>query len=246
MKRLAALLTIALLLASPVRAFEDTLLVHGGFWNWRAYKTMRYEVQGWPFSKNAASRRDLHTVDLDTGRIRIDGERVPYHLGFDGKQAWVSPTADAVAAPARFYTLAPFQFIGMPFVLAEPGVEQKDLGYRWVDGKWYEVYQFHYLNGADTPSDTFTAYVDNETRMLHLVYYDVTFPGLANPVRHAVVFDEWQTVDGLTVPKTLSIREWVNDKLGGHPGNLKATFVVSHVHFDNAAAAPAAFAAPSF
>jgi hypothetical protein len=249
----ARLLRAALVLAlaaAPAAAFEDALRAHGGFWNWRAYRTMRCDVTGWPFCR-AASGRDHLTIDLPTHRVRVDSDgppvdaRPPYAAGFDGRQAWVRPSPDAIGAPARFYTEAPFQFIGMPFVLAEAGVEEQDLGDRWVNGRWFEAYRFVDTRGADTPSDTFVAYIDMDTHLLRYAVYEVTWPGLAvhgrRPARQAVEFDEWQEADGLMVPKRISICDWTN----GRPGDERAAFTVDDVHFDRAAAAPAAFAPPA-
>src|SRR5688572_5016701 len=95
---------------APARAFDDTLKTHGGFWNWRAFQTMRFDLEGWPFSKNRRGR-EYQTVDLLSRRVRIDGDahfRL-FHLGFDGKKAWVSPSKSAVSAPLRFYAQAPSQ-----------------------------------------------------------------------------------------------------------------------------------------
>ena len=241
-------LTVMTFLAgvSSVHAFEDVLRTHGGFWNWRAYHTMRYDVVGWPFSPDPRSR-EAETVDLETRRIRIDGggARSPYHLGFDGRSTWVRPSFGAVHAPSRFYALVPFQLIGMPFVLGEAGVRQEDLGYRVFDGRLYEVFAFHLPAGADTPADTFVAYVDDDTRLLHMVTFDFTYPALADrgggpSPACAVVFDEWQNVSGLTVPRTLSFHDWVNGRLGA----TRASFSVENVAFDQAAVVPSAFADP--
>ena len=238
MKLVATLTATAAVLfigAAPAHAFEDTLRTHGGFWNWHAYRTMRYDLEGWPFQKKSRGR-EFHTVDLQTGKIRIDsdGGFPLYHLGFDGRSAWVSPSRDAINALTRFYTLAPFRFIGMPFVLAQAGVSQENLGERLVAGRKYEAYRFRFPPGTDSPSDDFIAYVDDDTRLLHLVTFEV------NRREFAVVFDEWQGVDGLTVPRRLSFHEWAD----GRPGPARASFEVLNVAFDKAFAEPAAFARP--
>lgn len=225
--RTFALTLVALLVAVNARAFEGTLRAHGGYWNWAAYRTMRFDVTGWPFSREAAAR-DAQTVDLRTGRLRVDGGRPGawYALGFDGRTVWADGATASLAAPPRFYALTPYRFIGMPFVLAEPEVVQEDLGRRKLNGAWHEVYRFR-----SPGRGTFLAYVDPATDLLYAVVFDAG---------NAVVFDEWQEVDGLTVPRRVSFHEWNAGALGAR----KATFTVRNAHFDRAAAHPSAFAAP--
>jgi hypothetical protein len=251
MRTVATLTATAIVMTFGVpsaQAFDDTLRAHGGFWNWRAYRTMRYDLAGWPFSRDAR-RSDLNVVDLQTKRVRVDSGAgaVPFHVAFDGRDAWVRPSPAALNSPPRFYALAPYTFIGMPFTLAEAGVTQEDLGYRNLGGRRYEAYRFVRETGPCAVADEFIAYVDDDTRLLQLVVFRVTDPLLGGTARgtlarHAVVFDEWQTVDGLTVPRRLSIHEWVDGRLG----ERKAELTVSNADFDRAAVSPAAFARPAF
>jgi hypothetical protein len=229
-----------------VQAFEHVLRSHGGFWNWRQFQTMRYDLVGWPFSPGTGD--DMQTVDLESGRIRVDGGSAgqTYHLGFDGHDVWMQPSHQAIKAPPRFYALVPYQFIGMPFVLAEPGVTEKELGTQTVNGRECEVYSFHLPTGTGVLTDELTAYVDSDTDLLYFVTFAIdphrvgVGASAAMTGTFAMVFDEWQTVDGLTVPARMSIHDWNQGALGASRG----AFSVEHVEFDHAFADASAFMRP--
>jgi hypothetical protein len=225
MRTVATLTATAILMTFGVpsaQAFDDTLRAHGGFWNWRAYRTMRYDLAGWPFSRDAR-RADLNVVDLQTKRVRVDSGAGSF------------PTYPAIDS---------FTFIGMPFTLAEAGVTQEDLGTTVMDGRRFEAYRF--TRRAGPVSDQFIAYIDDDTRLLYLVVFAPRDPAAGGGALawHAVVFEEWQTVDGLTVPRRWSIHEWNERK--GRLGERKAELTVSNADFDRAAVSPAAFARPAF
>lgn len=242
-----ALLALSLLLTgAPARsAFDDTLKAHGGLDQWRAQRTMRFDVVGWPFAK-AQPHRDKQVVDLATRNIRIDAET--YHVGFDGQDVWIQPSLDATGAPPRFYAFTPFYFAAMPFVFADPGAVKEELGVREVNGKPYDAARFTFKAGTgDSPDDSYIAYSDPQTHRLWMVDYNVTHPALAKNdaakrARHAIVFDEWQSATGgLLVPKRLSF----HDVKDGTLGQKRGGFSLENVGFFPSAPDEALFKKPA-
>ena len=82
-------------------------------------------------------------------------------------------------------------------------------------GKEYDAVRITFAKGTgDTPDDYYVAYIDRATAHLKMVYYVVTYPAMrkGRPVSqlepHAIVFEDWQTVDGLLVPKTAPFYKW--------------------------------------
>ena len=205
--RVVATLTataLALFLRVPsAHAFDDTLKSHGGFYRWHGYRTMRFDLKGWPVSPGRG-RRDVHVVDIPTGARMDGGASLP---------------------------LDPFQFVGMPFVLAEPGVRHEELGLTLLEGRRYEGHRFEFQSESGMPGDVCIAYLDDATHELALAVILFADPGLAP---HVIVFEEWQEANGLTVPRLISIHEWVD----GRPGPLKAAVTVENAAFDQAAALP--------
>ena len=76
--------------------------------------------------------------------------------------------------------------------------------------------------------------IDPASARLKMVYYVVTYPAMrkGRPVSelepHAIVFQEWQTVDGLVVPKAAPFYKWTGSDIEGEP---LATLEFSSVQF---------------
>ena len=142
-----------------------------------------------------------------------------YKIGFDGEQVWITEP-QALAIPARFYAFTPFYFFGLPFFFADPGCKRESLGTETFDRQEYEGVRFSCEAGiGDTPDDNCVAYFDKELYILKLVHCIVTYPaftGGKSPQelkRHAIVYDEWQEVNGLLVPQKVTSHGWEADKL---------------------------------
>lgn len=101
---------------------------------------------------------------------------------------------------------------------------------------------------GDSPDDFYIAYLDPASRRLKLAAYGVTYPALrkGKPLeeleRHAIVFEEWQEADGLTVPKTASYYDWKNDTT---EGELLGRLSFANVHFSTTQPDAEKFAKPS-
>ena len=148
-----------------------TLAAHGGISRWQQQRTFSYRLNGFPLSPQAA-KPNTSTVDLLHRRNRIVGEG--FTVGFDGKEAWATPTAKAAGLPARFFSLGSFYFIGMPFVFADAGVHVEELPRASFRGKEYRVLRATYARGVGyTPDDDYVLYVDQETGMLKLIHHAV-------------------------------------------------------------------------
>jgi len=143
----------------------------------------------------------------------------------------------------------PFYFFGMPFVFADRGAKQESLGKKTFQGKEYEAVKITFAGGTgDTPEDYYVAYIDPATAHLKMVYYVVTYPALrkgrplAELEPHAIVFDEWQTVDGLLVPKSAPFYHWTGSEIEGKP---LGTLLFRAVHFLEEAPAASKFEKPA-
>ncbi len=170
-------------------------------------------------------------------------------IGNDGKEVWVKPGLDALGGtPPRFYMNTPFYFFGMPFVFADPGAKQESLGTKKLQNKDYETVRITFAKGTgDSPEDYYVAYIDPQSFQLRMVYYVVTYPRLrkGRPVSqlqpHAILFDQWQTVDGLLIPKVASFHKWNGHEIEGQSlGELK----FEHVRFTKEEPDPSKFAKP--
>jgi hypothetical protein len=196
------LLTLSLLaVAIPAFAQLDRCLdAHGGLTKWRGFGGLEFDLT-W---KNA---KDHELFDLHNRSALITSAK--YTLGRSGDEVWIHPGLDALGGtPPRFYVGTPFYFFGMPFVFADRGAKQESLGQKRFRSQDYDAVRITFKKGTgDTPDDYYVAYIDPTTAHLKLVYYVVTYPAIRKgraitDLRpHAIVFNKWETVDGLLVPQ---------------------------------------------
>jgi hypothetical protein len=227
-----ALVAGLIALATPAFAQLDRCLeAHGGLGKWHSFAGVEYDLI-WKSAKTEKKDHQLFNLQTREGLITSD----KYTLGRSQGAVWIKPGPDALGGtPPRFYFGTPFYFFGMPFVFADPGAKQESLGKKSFQGKEYDAVKITFTKGTgDTPEDYYVAYIDPTTAHLKMVYYVVTYPALRKGRRmdelesHAIVFDEWQTVDGLVVPKTAPFYRWSGDQIEGEP---LATLQFDNVHF---------------
>jgi hypothetical protein len=223
--------SLLFLAGSAFGQIGETLDAHGGYEKWRAQAGVEFDLT---WRSNKGDRHDHQLFDLGTRSGLITSEK--YTVGSDHGQVWVKPALDALGGiPPRFYFGTPFYFFGMPFVFADPGSRQDSLGKKSFRGKDYDALKITFAKGTgDTPEDHYIAYIDPESKQLKLAIYIVTYPAMrqGKPLDqlepHAIVFDEWQSVAGLLVPKKAQFYKWTGSDL---EGSVLGALEYSNVHF---------------
>jgi hypothetical protein len=218
--------------AKPPRVLEDALKAHGGLKAWQRYAAVEFDLRGWPFGVRAPLN-DRHRVDLRGGRTRVSS--LAYNAGSDGREVWAVPSPDALGLPAEDYLRAPYRVFAMPFRLGDAGAGWEPLGRKTLQGRPCDVLRATFDVAAGTAAaEGPVAYFDAETHRLRLVHYA---PGAAETrsgrppaagARLAALYGEWQTVDGLSVPRQADLVAWVNEAPGEKFGSVR----FENVRFD--------------
>ncbi|MGI8891695.1 MAG: DUF6503 family protein [Chthoniobacterales bacterium] len=231
---------------SPARAQLDRCLeAHGGLSKWRSFAGVEYDLT-WKSAKG--EKKDHQLFDLHTRDGLITSDK--YSLGSSHGEVWVKPGLAALGGtPPRFYMGTPFYFFGMPFVFGDPGAKQESLGKKMFQGQEYDAVKITFGQGTgDTPDDYYVVYLDPSSAQLKMVYYVVTYPAMRKGRAvsalepHAIVFKDWQKVEGLLVPKDAPFYKWTGDGIEGEPlGHLD----FSNVHFLKKSPAPEQFQKPA-
>jgi len=181
---------------------------HGGLEAWSKMNTMEFA-----FPKGEAN--ELHQVDLPSRKVRIS--HPDYTIGFDGQEAWVTPSKEAFGTtPPRFYHNLIFYFYAIPYVLADPGINYEVLPDRTINGKTLDAIKVSFNEGVgDAPDDYYIAHFDKETHEFYFLLYTVTyFSGETNENFGAIVYDNWKEVNGLKVPMSMKGFKFAADTLG--------------------------------
>ncbi len=143
-------------------------------------------------------------------------------LVFDGANAWVSP-ASADFPMARFHLLTWPYFLSVPFKLNDPGVQIRDLGELKLDGEMQPAAKMTFAPGVgDTPDDWYVLYRDTKTDYLRAMAYIVTYGSSlkkAEEEPHAIVYDNFMEVTGVTIPTTWMFYRW-NETEGVNGGPI--------------------------
>ena len=241
------LVLIIVLVAASVTAraqLDPAIAAHGGLAKWKRYGSTEFDLK-WSSAKGV--KQDHQLFDLRSREGLITGAN--YSLGASKGEVWIKPDAKALGGtPPRFYMWTPFYFFGMPFVFADPGAMQEPLGKKTFQGHEYDATKVTFKKGTgDTSDDFYVAYVDPASGQLKLVSYVVTYPMMrkGRPIdqleQHAIVFQEWQEAEGLTVPKIAPFYIWKNENTEGEP---LATLEFSNAHFKENTPEESKFAKP--
>lgn len=170
---------------------------------------------------------EVTTTHLKNRKSLIE---MPHHaIGFDEKNVWLK-NKDTVTykGNAKFYYNLMFYFYAMPFVLADDGIVYEDTEPLEFEGKSYPGIKISYNAGiGESPEDEYVLYYNAETHNMVWLGYTVTFfTDEKSKEFHFIKYSNWQTVNGLLLPETLSWYNYENNKPTTKRNDLKFTDVV--------------------
>lgn len=153
-------------------------------------------------------------------------------FGWDGKRAWKHPKDATLTINARFWSLTPYYFVAIPFVLGDEGVNLKVEGEATLEGKAYKMVRVTFATGTgDAPDDYYIAYFDKKTHRLGALRYVVSYPGYFKKGKHSpekiMIYDGDQSVHGIHFPKSFRTFTWDGKK----PVKLVTNTALSQVGF---------------
>jgi hypothetical protein len=207
-----------------LRAIE----AHGGLRRGLGTGTLQF---GFDYRPLGQPDRRMNTLnELDVWRARAvhteRGEGANAVLGWDGRHAWFTPKPEAFPSPARFWALTPYYFVGMPFVLADPGVQFERLPDVELEGAQFTAVRVTFAPGTGGASDDYYILsLGQADARLNALRYVVSYPGFFPQGGHSpeklMRYSEPVTVGGLIFagrldtyafdPPTLAPKEKVTD-----------------------------------
>jgi hypothetical protein len=155
------------------------------------------------------SSRARHTVMPDSAAS----------FGWTGEAAWVMPDSAEIPTNARFWSLTPYYFVAMPFVLADPGVNLGLDGQMTAEGQTYDLVRVTFDAGTgDAPDDYYVLLLDPETDRVGGVRYVVSYPGFfpdgGASTERLMLYDGAQTASGITLQEGFRSFAWTSDRAG--------------------------------
>ncbi|WP_346881232.1 hypothetical protein [uncultured Algibacter sp.] len=178
---------------------------HGGLDTWNTFKFLE-------FTMKKPTGNEVTTTDLNSRKSLID---MPNHtLGYNGKDVWLHAKDTATyKGNAKFYYNLMFYFYAMPFILADDGIVYTDVEPLVFEGKSYPGINISYNAGVgESPEDEYILYYDSETNKMAWLSYTVTYFTKAKSKEfHYIKYSNWQTINNVLLPETLTWYESENN-----------------------------------
>ncbi|WP_179320563.1 DUF6503 family protein [Winogradskyella helgolandensis] len=174
---------------------------HGNIEQWNKMNTLS-------FTMTKPTGKEKTTKDLKTRAELI--ETPTYTQGFDGETLWINEKdGNAYKGKPQFYKGLMFYFYGMPFVFGDDGISYEETEPLVFEGKTYPGILISYEAGVgESSDDQYKIFYDAETGHMQWLGYTVTFgKAEGSPDFHFIRYNNWQTVNGLLIPKSI---DWYN------------------------------------
>jgi hypothetical protein len=178
---------------------------HGGLDAWSKMQSLVFAVQ-------KPDGDEITTTDLKNRKALIE---MPKHtIGFDGKVVWLhsKDTATFKGNPKFYYNLM-FYFYAMPFILSDDGIVYEESKPLLFEGKSYPGIKISYETGiGESPDDEYVLYYDADTNQMEWLSYTVTYFSKEKAKEfHFIKYSNWQIVEGLLLPQTLTWYDYKNN-----------------------------------
>ena len=233
------------LAASPAgQLVAAAIEAHGGLERWYEQSPLYYRFNYRPTEADKTIRDSYILNDYVNARaVHTSATQEGMTYGFDGKDAWKAPAGAELEINSRFWSLTPYYFVGLPFVLADEGINYEQLDDADWEGTNYHRVKVTYEAGqGDADKDYYVLWLNPETKQMDALNYIVSYPGFFPDGGHLpeklMVLTDKVTVDGITLPTGYTTR-W-SDK----PTEVITNITVSDYEFrpetqDEAFAKPA-------
>ena len=182
---------------------------HGGLDAWFAGKSLAFHYDYDPQAEGKPNRTSMQTIDLLRSRAYHDmTSPVQGQIGWDGTKAW--STFDPSKAAPRFWSLTPYYFVAMPFVLGDPGVNLKIVPESAKAAGLPPADVIKITFGADVgdaPDDYYYAYFAKDDGRMLALRYVVTYkpfmkPGMTHTPEKILVYEDLKPAGPLTLART--------------------------------------------
>ncbi len=191
------------------RQIAQAIEAHGGLAAWYGAGPLRFRYAYTRLDSTGAPAGDA----LDTRQLVDPWSARAVHtlaadpsvsFGWSGTQAWTRPADAELPTNARFWSLTPYYFVGVPFVFADPGVRLAAAPADSVEGRPVDVVRATFEPGTgDAPDDYYDVLLDPETHRVRGVRYVVSYAGFNPDGGHTpetlMLYDGAQTVGGVTL-----------------------------------------------
>ncbi|MEO0340372.1 MAG: DUF6503 family protein [Bacteroidota bacterium] len=197
-------------------AFTKVLEAHGGLEQWEKMQTLTFD------RANSAGNEKIF-VDLKSRHDKI--EAPSFKMGYDGTQYWVEADTSFKRNPIFYHNLM-FYFYAMPFVLADEGINYREVEPLVVDSVSYPGIAMTFNDGVgSSPKDDYIVYYNPDTYQMEWLGYTATYYSQEKSSKFSYIrYPKWQSFSGVNLPTELT---WYHTEEG------KVTEPRNNVMFEN-------------
>lgn len=207
----------------------------GGLAKWYGKGPLGFRFEYKPVDTTKTARDTYQIVDTWSSRAvhSMHTDRT-IKFGWDGKQAWTMHEDDQkLDINPRFWSMTPYYFVAMPFVLADEGVNLAMQPDTTIDGKTYKSIKATFNAGVgDAPGDYYIVHLDPATSRMkalsYIVSYKGFFPDGGNTPESLMMYEGEQNIDGILLPtlfKTYFTKDGVRGELKTKTALTEAAFL---------------------
>ncbi len=192
---------------------------HGGLDTWSTMENLVFETE-------LPEGNEKTTTALKSRKSLIETNK--FKIGFDGEKVWLKQDTLAYKGNAKFYYNLMSYFYAMPFILADDGIIYEDVEPLVLEGKEYPGIKISYNAGVgESPEDEYVLYYDSETNKMTWLSYTVTYFSKEKSKEFRYIkYSNWQTIEGLLLPETLTWYNYENNKPTTKRSDLKFINVI--------------------
>lgn len=202
---------------------------HGGLAQWYANGPLHFQFHYQPLD-DGTPRNTYEVADYWSAQTRhqlVSDTTVQY--GWDGQRAWATDTAN-IPYNVRFWSLTPYYFVGIPFVLGDEGINLELIGEDTWEDQPYDLVKVTFGEGVgDAPDDYYVIYVSQDHNQVDAIRYIVSYPGYfpegGSSPEKLMAYDGAQTTEGITLPKGYRTFRWEDEQVGEHITNIELSAV---------------------
>ena len=189
---------------------------HGGIDVWNTMETLVFEME-------MAEGKEITTTNLKSRKSLIETDK--FKIGFDGKNVWLKQDTLEYKGNAKFYYNLMSYFYAMPFILGDDGIIYENVDPLVFEGKEYPGIKISYNTGVgESPEDEYVLYYDSETNKMTWLSYTVTYFSKEKSKEFRFIkYSNWQTIEGLLLPETLTWYNYENNLPTTKRNDLKFT-----------------------
>ena len=207
--------------SDPARKVLRAIDAMGGLENWYGNGPLYYHFDYQPLD-GSTPRNTYVTNDYRSAKaVHLYAGDSTLRFGFDGKEAWSMTGEKVEGMSPRFWSLTPYYFVGLPFVLADAGINFAALPPAELNGTTYDMVKVTFDAGTgDASGDYYVLYLHPDSGALDALRYVVTYPGYfpdgGSTPEKLMVLTGTTEVGGVTLPTGYLTSMW-NDGVVSEP-----------------------------